>query len=49
MNNIELRKKYGDYPIQSLRIFKKPIHSVLDKFINLISFGKFSEEFNPQL
>lgn len=36
-------KKYGDLPIMSLRVFKKPIHKVLDKVIDFISMGKFSE------
>jgi DNA-directed RNA polymerase subunit H (RpoH/RPB5) len=36
-------KKFGDFPIISLRIFKKPIHKVLDKVIDFISLGKWSE------
>lgn len=36
-------KKYGDYPIVALRIFKKPIHKVLNLFINALTFGKFEE------
>lgn len=36
-------KKYGDLQIISLRIFKKPIHKILDLFINAISLGNFEE------
>lgn len=36
-------KTYGNYPITSLRLFKKPINSMLDKVINLISLNKWDE------
>lgn len=44
-NNTSTRtlQKYGDFPIVALRIFKKPIHKVLNLFINALTFGKFEE------
>ena len=36
-------EKYGQNIIKSFRIAKKPIHSILDKFINVISIGKWKQ------
>lgn len=36
-------EKYGQNIIKSFTIAKKPIHSILDKFINVISIGKWKQ------
>jgi hypothetical protein len=36
-------KKYGDYEITNIEIVRTPIMSIIDKALNLVSFGKFDE------
>lgn len=36
-------KLYGDLPIQSLQIARTPIMSVIDKALNVVSFGKWNQ------
>jgi len=36
-------EQYGNLPIKSLTIYRTPISGLIDKALNLISFGKFAE------
>jgi hypothetical protein len=36
-------QKYGNTPIQSLQIYRTPISGLIDKALNLISFGKWAD------
>jgi hypothetical protein len=36
-------EQYGNLPIKSLTIYRTPISSLIDKALNLISFGKFGD------
>ena len=38
-----LMKIYGDQTIIAITVFRAPIHSMLDKVLNVISFNKWSE------
>lgn len=39
----KILNNYGDYPIEKIAIYRTPIETVFNKFLNLISFGKFDE------
>ena len=39
----ETLMKYGDYNIDNLMIYRTPINSMIDKALNIFSFGKFAE------
>jgi hypothetical protein len=36
-------EQYGNMPVKRLTIYRTPIMKILDKVLNLVSFGKFSE------
>lgn len=39
----EFLSKYGNIPIDSIQVCKKPIQKIFDKIINVISFGKWGD------